>query len=70
MATMSASRLGKSTFLEILAWERKRGVAGRTMLVNLCGVKDEEFKGTIMMRFVNQEVKCSLNVRDDGQIGH
>ena len=53
MAIMGASGAGKSTFLDILARKRKRGVVSGTTLVNGREVKDEEFKG--VMGFVDQE---------------
>jgi ABC-type multidrug transport system ATPase subunit len=53
MAIMGASGAGKSTFLDILARKRKRGIVGGTTLVNGREVKDEEFRG--VMGFVDQE---------------
>lgn len=53
MAIMGASGAGKSTFLDILARKRKRGMVGGTTLVNGREVRDEEFRS--VMGFVDQE---------------
>ncbi|PCH42135.1 hypothetical protein WOLCODRAFT_25157 [Wolfiporia cocos MD-104 SS10] len=53
MAIMGASGAGKSTFLDILARKRKRGVVGGRTLVNGREVADAEFKKVI--GFVDQE---------------
>ena len=53
MAIMGASGAGKSTFLDILARKRKRGLVSGMTLVNGREVKDEEFRG--VMGFVDQE---------------
>jgi|ERR1700722_2256023 len=53
MAIMGASGAGKSTFLDILARKRKKGVVSGTTLVNGREVKDEQFK--TVMGFVDQE---------------
>lgn len=53
MAIMGASGAGKSTFLDILARKRKRGVAVGHMLVNGREVPNAEFKK--VMGFVDQE---------------
>jgi len=53
MAIMGASGAGKSTFLDILARKRKRGVVSGTTLVNGREVSDSEFKNVI--GFVDQE---------------
>ena len=53
MAIMGASGAGKSTFLDILARKRKRGVASGATLVNGREVRDSEFKN--IMGFVDQE---------------
>ncbi|KAG5635715.1 hypothetical protein H0H81_010318 [Sphagnurus paluster] len=53
MAIMGASGAGKSTFLDILARKRKRGVVSGVTLVNGREVADAEFKG--VMGFVDQE---------------
>jgi ABC-type multidrug transport system ATPase subunit len=53
MAIMGASGAGKSTFLDILARKRKKGIISGTILVNGQEVKDEKFKK--VMGFVDQE---------------
>ncbi|KAH7921598.1 hypothetical protein BV22DRAFT_1132146 [Leucogyrophana mollusca] len=53
MAIMGASGAGKSTFLDILARKRKRGVVSGTTLVNGREVADGDFKK--VMGFVDQE---------------
>lgn len=53
MAIMGASGAGKSTFLDILARRRKKGVVGGTILVNGREVTDHEFKRFV--GFVDQE---------------
>ncbi|GLB40723.1 putative ABC-2 type transporter [Lyophyllum shimeji] len=53
MAIMGASGAGKSTFLDILARKRKRGLVSGTTLVNGREVPDSEFKA--VMGFVDQE---------------
>lgn len=53
MAIMGASGAGKSTFLDILARKRKKGVVGGTTLVNGRQVNDAEFKKVV--GFVDQE---------------
>jgi ABC-type multidrug transport system fused ATPase/permease subunit len=53
MAIMGASGAGKSTFLDILARKRKRGMVSGTTLVNGREVRDGEFKS--IMGFVDQE---------------
>ncbi|KIM40694.1 hypothetical protein M413DRAFT_446097 [Hebeloma cylindrosporum] len=53
MAIMGASGAGKSTFLDILARKRKRGIVSGTTLVNGREVSDAEFKNVI--GFVDQE---------------
>ncbi|EGN98732.1 hypothetical protein SERLA73DRAFT_168345 [Serpula lacrymans var. lacrymans S7.3] len=53
MAIMGASGAGKSTFLDILARKRKRGVVSGTTLVNGREVLDAQFKK--VMGFVDQE---------------
>ncbi|KAF7789625.1 hypothetical protein EIP86_000571 [Pleurotus ostreatoroseus] len=53
MAIMGASGAGKSTFLDILARKRKRGVASGRMLVNGRDVPNAQFKK--VMGFVDQE---------------
>ena len=53
MAIMGASGAGKSTFLDILARKRKRGLVTGTTSVNGREVRDEEFKS--VMGFVDQE---------------
>lgn len=53
MAIMGASGAGKSTFLDILARKRKRGIVSGTTLVNGREVQDEDFKS--VMGFVDQE---------------
>jgi ABC-type multidrug transport system ATPase subunit len=53
MAIMGASGAGKSTFLDILARKRKKGIVSGTTLVNGREVKDEQFKQ--VMGFVDQE---------------
>jgi hypothetical protein len=53
MAIMGASGAGKSTFLDILARKRKKGVVSGTTLVNGREVSDAEFKKVV--GFVDQE---------------
>ena len=53
LAIMGASGAGKSTFLDILARKRKRGLVSGTTLVNGREVPDEMFKK--VMGFVDQE---------------
>jgi ABC-type multidrug transport system ATPase subunit len=53
LAIMGASGAGKSTFLDILARKRKRGMVRGTTLVNGREVPDEMFKN--VMGFVDQE---------------
>lgn len=53
LAIMGASGAGKSTFLDILARKRKRGVVSGRTLVNGREVPDAEFKK--VMGFVDQE---------------
>ncbi|KZT23139.1 hypothetical protein NEOLEDRAFT_1096591 [Neolentinus lepideus HHB14362 ss-1] len=53
MAIMGASGAGKSTFLDILARKRKKGVVGGTTLVNGREVEDVEVKKVV--GFVDQE---------------
>ncbi|CAL1717265.1 unnamed protein product [Somion occarium] len=53
MAIMGASGAGKSTFLDILARKRKRGIVSGTTLVNGREVPDDDFKN--VMGFVDQE---------------
>lgn len=53
LAIMGASGAGKSTFLDILARKRKKGVVNGTTLVNGREVQDEMFKNVI--GFVDQE---------------
>ncbi|KAI0267848.1 hypothetical protein BC834DRAFT_1040570 [Gloeopeniophorella convolvens] len=53
LAIMGASGAGKSTFLDILARKRKRGLVGGTTLVNGREVLDTEFRKVI--GFVDQE---------------
>ena len=53
MAIMGASGAGKSTFLDILARRRKKGVVGGVILVNGREVSDSEFKKFV--GFVDQE---------------
>jgi ABC-type multidrug transport system fused ATPase/permease subunit len=53
LAIMGASGAGKSTFLDILARKRKKGVVSGTTLVNGREVPDEMFKD--VMGFVDQE---------------
>lgn len=53
MAIMGASGAGKSTFLDILARKRKRGIVGGRTLVNGREVVDADFKK--VMGFVDQE---------------
>ncbi|EIW84405.1 hypothetical protein CONPUDRAFT_80755 [Coniophora puteana RWD-64-598 SS2] len=53
MAIMGASGAGKSTFLDILARKRKRGVVGGRTLVNGREVADAQFKKVV--GFVDQE---------------
>ena len=53
LAIMGASGAGKSTFLDILARKRKRGMVSGTTLVNGREVPDEMFKK--VMGFVDQE---------------
>ncbi len=53
LAIMGASGAGKSTFLDILARKRKRGVVGGSTLVNGREVSDADFRNVI--GFVDQE---------------
>ena len=53
LAIMGASGAGKSTFLDILARKRKRGLVGGTTLVNGREVSDADFRNVI--GFVDQE---------------
>ncbi|KAF8501793.1 hypothetical protein F5888DRAFT_1608792, partial [Russula emetica] len=53
LAIMGASGAGKSTFLDILARKRKRGVIGGSTLVNGREVSDTDFRKVI--GFVDQE---------------
>jgi ABC-type multidrug transport system ATPase subunit len=53
LAIMGASGAGKTTFLDILARKRKRGLVSGTTLVNGREVADEMFKK--VMGFVDQE---------------
>ncbi|KAH9030548.1 hypothetical protein EDB84DRAFT_1494016 [Lactarius hengduanensis] len=53
LAIMGASGAGKSTFLDILARKRKRGLVGGTTLVNGREVSDADFRKVI--GFVDQE---------------
>jgi ABC-type phosphate/phosphonate transport system ATPase subunit len=53
MAIMGASGAGKSTFLDILARKRKKGLVSGTTLVNGREVADAQFKK--VMGFVDQE---------------
>jgi ABC-type multidrug transport system ATPase subunit len=53
LAIMGASGAGKSTFLDILARKRKRGVVGGITLVNGREVSDADFRKVI--GFVDQE---------------
>jgi ABC-type multidrug transport system ATPase subunit len=53
LAIMGASGAGKSTFLDILARKRKRGVIGGSTLVNGREVSDANFRKVI--GFVDQE---------------
>ncbi|KAF8268139.1 hypothetical protein EI94DRAFT_1212790 [Lactarius quietus] len=53
LAVMGASGAGKSTFLDILARKRKRGLVGGTTLVNGREVSDSDFRNVI--GFVDQE---------------
>ena len=53
MAIMGASGAGKSTFLDILARKRKRGIVSGRTLVNGREVVDADFKK--VMGFVDQE---------------
>lgn len=53
MAIMGASGAGKSTFLDILARKRKRGIVSGQTLVNGREVADADFKK--VMGFVDQE---------------
>lgn len=53
LAIMGASGAGKSTFLDILARKRKRGVVSGEVLVNGRIIPDEEFKKVV--GFVDQE---------------
>ena len=53
LAIMGASGAGKTTFLDILARKRKRGLVSGTTLINGWEVADEMFKK--VMGFVDQE---------------
>ena len=53
MAIMGASGAGKSTFLDILARKRKKGIVSGTTLVNGRQVDDADFKKVV--GFVDQE---------------
>jgi ABC-type multidrug transport system ATPase subunit/ABC-type multidrug transport system permease subunit len=53
LAIMGTSGAGKSTFLDILARKRKRGLVGGTTLVNGREVSDADFRNVI--GFVDQE---------------
>jgi ABC-type multidrug transport system ATPase subunit len=53
LAIMGASGAGKSTFLDILARKRKRGIIGGSTLVNGREVSDANFRNVI--GFVDQE---------------
>ncbi len=53
LAIMGASGAGKSTFLDILARKRKRGIVSGEVLVNGRVIPDQEFKRVV--GFVDQE---------------